>query len=140
MLFLRTENRELRTLGYEDKPSRLFSHHFYEHAFVAPPVEFGVENLLPGTEVELAAGHRDDDFVVNDQRFQMRVSVVLTGLVMPVVLPEGRELFQPLVDVVDKSALVIVDINPGGDVHGGDQDHPVFNSRLPEGALNLRRQ
>lgn len=52
-------------MGYEDKPSCLFSHHFNNHPFVALAIEFGVEDLLPRAEVEPAVGDRDDDFVVN---------------------------------------------------------------------------
>ena len=76
-------------MGFEDKPSCLFSHHFNDHSFVALAVEFGVENLLPGAEVEFPVGDRDNDFVVNDQRFEVSVSVVFAGLVMLVVLLEG---------------------------------------------------
>ncbi len=50
-------------MGYEGKPSCLFSHHFNNDPFVALAVEFGVENLLPGAEVESAVGHWDDDFM-----------------------------------------------------------------------------
>jgi len=127
-------------MGYEDKPSCLFSHHFNEHSFVALAVEFGVENLLPGAEVEFPVGDRNNDFVVNQQRFEMSVSVVFAGLVMLVVLPEGGERLQPLVDVFDEAALVVVDVDPGGDVHGGDQNYAVFDSGFFESALNLRGQ
>src|ERR1700690_1330796 len=119
--------------NYEDKPSCLFSHHFNDDSLVALAVEFGVEDLLPGAKVEFTAGDRDYDFVVNDQRFQVSISVVFTGLVMPVVLAKGGERLQPLVDVLDKSTLVVIDIDPGGNVHGGDQDHTVFESRLSQG-------
>jgi hypothetical protein len=127
-------------MNYEDKPICLFSHDFNDDSFVALAVEFGVENLLPWAEVEFPVGDWNDDFVVNDQRFQVRVSVVFAGLVMLVVLPERRERFQPLVDVFDEPALVVIDVNSGRDVHGGDQDHSVSDSRLFKGALDLRRQ
>src|ERR1035437_854574 len=127
-------------MGYEDKPSWLFAHYFNDDSFVALAVEFGIENLLPGAEVKFPVGDWDDDFVVNDQRFQVRVSVVFSGLVMLIVLAEGGERFQPLVDVFDQAALVVVDVDPGGNVHGGNEDHPVFDSRLFQGALDLRGQ
>ena len=101
---LRTENWELRTvLGYEDKPSRLFSHDFNDDSFVALPIEFGVEDLMPGTKVKLPVGDWDDDLVVNDQRFQMSVSVVFAGLVMPIVLSKGS---QPLTSSEGRELLV----------------------------------
>jgi hypothetical protein len=127
-------------MNYEDKLIRLFSHDFNDYFFVALAVEFGVENLLPWAEIEFPVGDRDDDFMVNDQRLEVRVSVVFSGLMMLVVLPEWGESFQPLVDVFDQAALIVVDVDSGSDVHGGDQNHAVFDSRLPEGALNLRSQ
>src|SRR5258708_35279856 len=110
-------------MNYEDKLTCLFSHYLNDDSFVALAVEFGVENLLPWAEVEFPVGDRDDDFVVNDQRFQVRISVVFSSLVMLVVLPEGSERFQPLADVFDEAALVVVDVDSGSDVHGGDHDH-----------------
>jgi len=41
----------------------------------------------------------------------VRVSVVFAGLVMLVVLAGWRERFQPLVDVFDQAALVVVDVD-----------------------------
>jgi hypothetical protein len=93
-------------MKYEDKPSWLFSHHFNNDSLVALAVELGIEDLLPGAEVEFPAGDRDDDLVVDDQRFQMRVSIVFAGLVMLIVLSEGSQRLQPLIDVFDKTALV----------------------------------
>src|SRR6266446_8410064 len=101
-------------MNYEDKPSCLFSHYFNDDSFVALAVEFGIENLLPRAEIEFSVGDRDDDLVMNDQRFEVSVSIVFSGLVMLVVLPEGSERFQPLVDVFNESALIVVDIDSGG--------------------------
>ena len=109
-------------------------------SFVALAVELGIENLLPGAEVELSVGDWDNDFVVNDQRLQVRVSVVLAGLVMLVVLAEGSQRFQPLVDVLDQAAFIVVDVDSGSDVHGGHQNHTVFDSGLFQGVLDLRGQ
>ena len=78
--------------------------------------------------------------MVNEQRFQVGVSVVFAGLVVLVVFAEGSEFLQPLVDVLEQSAFVVVDVDSGGDVHGGDQDHPVFDAGLFEGVLDLRGQ
>src|SRR5258708_16566956 len=113
---------------YEDKPSCLFSHDFNDDSLVALAVELGVENLLPGAEIEFSVGDRDDDLVMNDQRFEVSVSIVFAGLMMLVILPEGSERFQPLVDVFDEAAFIVVDVDSGSDVHGGDQDHAVFNA------------
>ena len=34
---------------------------------------------------------------------------------------------------------MIVDVNPGGDMHGRDQHHPFLHSALPHGGFDLRR-
>src|ERR1700676_5431551 len=91
-------------------------------------VELGVEDLLPWAKIEFPVGDRDDDFMVNDQRLEVRVSVVFSGLMMLVVLPEWGESLQPLVDVFDQAALIVVDVDPSGDVHGGNKKNPVFIS------------
>src|SRR5437016_6325112 len=116
------------SMNYEDKPSCLFSHDFNDDSFIALAVEFGIENLLPGAEIEFSVGDRDDDLVMNDQRFEVSVSIVFAGLVMLVILPEGSERFQPLVDVFDQAAFIVVDVDSGSDVHGRNEDHAVFNA------------
>jgi hypothetical protein len=131
---------QFRGRSSEDKPSCLLSHDFYDHPLGAPSIKFSVEDLLPGTEVKFSVGHGDDDFVMDDQRFQVGVSIVLSGLVMLVVLAEGGERFQPLIDVSDESAFVVVDVGPGRDMHRGYEDHTVFDSGLLQRALDLWRQ
>jgi hypothetical protein len=100
------------------KRPRSLAHHFHDHPLVALAVEFGIEDPLPGSQVEFALGDRNDDLVVDEQRLQMRVAVVFAGLMVFVVVAEGCQRFQSLIDIFDQSALVIVHINTGGNVHG----------------------
>src|SRR5258706_3125585 len=69
----------------------------------------------------------------------MGIPVGFPRVMVSVVLAEGRESFQPLVDVLDQPALVVVDVNAGGDVHGGNEDHAFGDAALSGGALPLRR-
>lgn len=62
----------------------LFADYFDEHAFPAAAVEFAVENLFPGTEIEFAFGDGDNDFAAHDLAFEMRVGVVFAGPVVSV--------------------------------------------------------
>jgi hypothetical protein len=91
----RTQRLARRTLWYfvlfVEKV--LLSHHFHKHALGALAVELGVKDALPGAEVESALRHRNDHLMVNEDRFQVRVTVVLAGLVVLVVLLEGCEFF-----------------------------------------------
>ena len=99
-------------MGYEDNPSSLFSHYLNDDAFIALPVELGIENLLPRSEVQFPVGDRHDDFVVNDQRFKVSISIVLARLVMQVILAERSQGFEPDVDILNQPALVVIDVNP----------------------------
>ena len=95
-------------MAFEDKSTGLFSHYFNDDPLVALPIELGVEDLLPGAEVEFSVGDQHDHLVVDDQRFQVRVAVVFPRLVVLIVLAEGRKRLQPLVDIFDQPALVVV--------------------------------
>jgi hypothetical protein len=117
----------------------LLTHDFHNHPLVTLTVKFSVENSLPSAEVELTGGDGNDDFVVDEQGFQVGIAVVLAGFVMLVVLIEGGELFQPAIDVFDQAWFVIVDVDSGGDVHGGNQDHAFLHAALLYRGLDLWR-
>src|SRR5437660_5460671 len=53
--------------NYEDKPSCLFSHDFNDDSFIALAVEFGIENLLPGADIEFFVAARVDYLLLIDQ-------------------------------------------------------------------------
>ena len=52
-------------------PRSLLTHHFDEHAFGALPVEFRVEDALPGPEIELPGGNGENDLMMDEQRLQV---------------------------------------------------------------------
>jgi len=58
------------------------SEDFYDDSFAALAVEFGVEDALPGAQVESAIGDREGGFVVEEQGFQVGVGIVFAGLVV----------------------------------------------------------
>ena len=53
----------------------------------------------------MAAGDGQGGLVVQQERLEVRVGVVLAGLVMAVIRLRRSELFQPSADVVDEAAL-----------------------------------
>ena len=112
-----------------------------QHALSAAAVEFAVEDLFPRAEIEFAFGDGDDDFAAHDLAFQVGVGVVFAGAV--VVVGAGRrvrrEFFQPDLVVVMKAALVVVDEDRRGDVHGVDQTKPFLHAALMDEFLDLRR-
>src|SRR5271165_6171707 len=48
-------------------------------------------------------------------------------------------MFEPLVDVFDQSALVVVHVNSGRDVHGRNQHHAFLDLALAHDFFHLRR-
>lgn len=68
----------------------------------------------------------------------MRVAVVFSGLMMAIVWPRWSKLFQPLFDVCDESALKIVDVNRGGDVHRRNEAEAIADAASRNNFFKLR--
>src|SRR5580698_550972 len=68
----------------------------------------------------------------------MRVTVVFASFVMLIVLAKRSQMLQPLVDILDQSALIIVHVDAGRDVHGGDEHHALLNAALGNDFGDLR--
>ena len=77
--------------------------------------------------------------MMNQQRLEVRVAIILAGLVMFVVLAKRSQMLQPLVDVLNEPALIVVDVNAGGNVHGRYQHHAFLHPALSGDLFNLRR-
>jgi hypothetical protein len=88
----------------------------HHHPLAAAAVEFAVEDLFPGAEVEMAFGYGDDYFAAHDLALEVGVGVVLAGAVVLVVLygVVRREFFEPYLVIVMETALVVVDEDGGG--------------------------
>src|SRR6267378_4432491 len=88
----------------------LLSHNFHDHSLVPLPIELRVENALPDAEIQFAGGDRHNHLMMDQQRLQMRVTIVFPGGVVLVVLAERGQPLEPLIDVLHQSALMVVDI------------------------------
>lgn len=66
-------------------PWHSFANDLYQHALVSASVEFAVEYLLPGAEIEISIAQRDDDLAAHDLALDMRVRIVFAGIVMAVL-------------------------------------------------------
>ena len=75
--------------------------------------------------------------MVQQQRFQVRVAVVFSSAVMLVVRPRRGKLFQPLADVFNEPALMVVDVNSRSDVHGRDKAQAVSDSAARDNLLHF---
>src|SRR5262249_53882072 len=118
-------------------PFHLLTHYFNDDAFGPLSVEFGIVDLLPRSKIEFARSHWNDDLVMDQQTLQVRIAVGLPGVMVAVVLTEGRQLLQPLIYVGNQPVFRVVDPHSGGDMHGGYQDHSVADFRLSQGCFHL---
>ena len=58
---------------------------FYQYALASSAIKLAVENLLPGTKVELSPCNRDHHLPSHDLTLDMGVCIVFPGVVMPVL-------------------------------------------------------
>jgi len=89
----------------------LFPDYLHQHPLAAHPVELAVKDLLPWTEIQFPIRHRHHHLPPHHLALEVRVGVVLTGAVVPVLI-DGRmrrESFQPDLIVVVEAALVKMD-------------------------------
>ena len=62
----------------------LLTDDFNQHAFPAAAVEFTVENLLPGSEVETSLRDGDDHFTAHELSLDMRIPIVFAGQIVTI--------------------------------------------------------
>lgn len=117
---------------------RLLPNDFYDRPLFPLSIELGIEDSLPRSEIEFALGDRQGYRLVQKQTLEVRVPVILTSLMVAIVFAKGRELLQPLVDVLNQPGFVVVHVDSGGDVHRRDERQPLFHSALPHGCFHLR--
>lgn len=82
-------------------------------------------DAFPRPEVELAFGNGDDDLMAEQHSLEVRIRIVLAGLMMHVIGLARSKLFEPLHDVFPKTRLMVVHENAGGDVHGAHENEAV---------------
>jgi hypothetical protein len=119
----------------------LFADDLYQRAFSAAAVELAVKDLFPRAEIEFAFGDGDDDFATHDLALKVGVGVIFAGAIVPVGVGRRvrRQFLQPDLVIVMKPALVVVDEDGRGDVHGVDQAEAFAHGALTHEFLNLRR-
>src|SRR5678815_4608826 len=66
-------------------PIDLLSNNLNEHPLAASSIEFAVKDLLPRTEVELAATDCNHHFPAHDLTFHVRVGVVFAGAIVQIL-------------------------------------------------------
>ena len=125
----------------DDESLLLIPYDLNQNALRSPPVEFAVEDSLPRSEVELAIGNSNDDFAAHDLSFVMGVPVIFARAVVFIAAYRFMrgELFEPTFVVFVQSALIVVDEDTCGYVHGIYKAQPFADAARCNRFLHLRR-
>src|ERR1039458_4983161 len=125
-----------------DDCRNLLAEHLDQDALGAAAVEFAVEDLFPGAEVELAGRDRDYHLAAHHLALMMRVAVVLAGAI--VMIPLGawvvrRQPFKPSLVIFVKAGLVVIDEDRGGDVHRINEAETLAHAAFLHRLFNFAR-
>ena len=118
---------------------KLLSDDFDEHPFPSVSVEFAVEDLFPGAEMQFAFRYGDDCLASHDLAFVVGIAVVFAGTVMLITADwfmRGK-FFEPALVVLVQSRLVVVDENRCSDMHGIDEAESLLYAAFPERILDV---
>jgi hypothetical protein len=115
------------------------SDNFYQDSFLSSAIELAVEDLLPGTEIQFSARNRHDDLAPHNLAFQMRVSIVFAGAIVPISAGGlmGRDFLQPNLIIVMEPTLIVINENGRRDVHGVNQAKTFADTALANEFFNL---
>ncbi len=75
--------------------------------------------------------------MMQNQILQVRLTIIFTGAMMPVILLR-REPLQPLLDVFDQSVFRVVHVHRCRDMHRRHQHRPLFHAGLANRLFHLR--
>ncbi len=115
------------------------SEYLHDHPLPALPIEFGVKHPLPRSQIQSPVRDWQRRLMVQQQRLQMCVSIILAGLMVFVIRPRRRQFFQPLANILNQSALVIVHIHGSSNVHRRHKAQAVIDPAAPYNLLYLIR-
>ena len=87
----------------------LLSDDFDDDPFGALPIEFTVEETLPGAKVDPAIGDGQDNLVMEQEVFEVGIAVVLACLVMAIGGIYGCQLLCPFHDVALEAGFLVLD-------------------------------
>jgi hypothetical protein len=76
------------------------SQYLDHHPFATLSVELGIEYPLPGPQVQPTLGDRQQRLIVDEEGFEVGVSVVLSGAVVAVIRAVGSQFLQPFPDIL----------------------------------------
>jgi len=124
--------------GAADRSS--FPYDFYQDPLLSSSVELSIKDLFPGTKIEFPFRYRHDDLPSHHLPLDVRIGVVFPGIVVAVLVDwfVRRQFLQPLLIIVVKSPLVIVDEDGRRDVHGIYESESFLDAALAKALSYLR--
>jgi hypothetical protein len=74
-----------------------FSDDLNQHPFSTAAVEFAIEDLFPGAEIQFAFGDRGDDLAAHDLALEVSIRIILAGPIVLILRGRrvGRQFLEP---------------------------------------------
>lgn len=115
-----------------DGRQTLYHMDLYKNPLPSPAVEFTVEDLLPGPEIQPAVRDRNNHLPAHYLPLHMGIGIVFTHI-MPVHGNRfmGRNLFKPDFVIMVQTVFIIIDKYRRGNMHGVYKHKTLFNTTLP---------
>jgi hypothetical protein len=124
------------------KGQLLLADKLHEHPFITSTIEFTVEDLFPGAEIEPTFRDGDHNLSTHDLSLEVCVGVILAGAIVKIALRalvKGSERLKPSMIVGMKSGLVVVNKHGRRYMHGVDETEPLLNPTLREKLFYVSR-
>src|SRR5260370_33660189 len=109
----------------------LLPYYFDDDTLGTLPIKLAVEDTLPGTSIEFAIGNGNDDLVMEQEVFEMGITIIFARLVMVIVWIFGRQFLHPLHDIAVEAGFLVVDDDRSSDVHSHSKRETVPTPTIP---------
>jgi hypothetical protein len=122
-----------------DKPNFpcLLPNNLHKHSFSSATIELTVKDLFPRPKIELSFGNGNDHFPPHNLPFQMRIGIVFPRAVVVIAVDRlmRSQLFEPDLEIMVETSLVVVYEDGGSYMHGIYKTDAFLNSALSDAFL-----
>ena len=90
----------------------------FQDPFSSFPIEFPIENLLPGAQIQFPVGDSHHSLPAHDLAFEMRIGIVLKAIMGILGMGLfGSQFFQPFLEIRVQAGFIVIDEDRCCDMH-----------------------